>query len=63
MIVFGRIEIIEDKDKIYDITRRLSYKFTDDEAYIEREIKHAGPRTFMFALAPEHMTGKLVNEA
>ena len=63
VIVFGRIEIIEDKDKIYDITRRLSRKFTDDEAYIEREIKHAGPRTFMFALAPEHMTGKLVNEA
>lgn len=63
VIVFGRIEIIEDKDKIYDITRTLSRKFTDDEAYIEREIKNAGPRTFMFALAPEHMTGKLVNEA
>ena len=63
MIVFGRIEIIEEKDKIYDIARRLSYKFTDDEAYIERELKNAGPRTFMFALVPEHITGKLVNEA
>ena len=63
VIVFGRIEIIEEKDKIYDIARRLSYKFTDDEAYIERELKNAGPRTFMFALVPEHITGKLVNEA
>lgn len=63
VIVFGRIEVIEDTDKVYDISRRLSYKFTDDESYIEHEIKNAGPRTLMFALVPEHMTGKLVKEA
>ena len=63
VIVFGRIEIIEDRDKIYEIARKLSCKFTDDEAYIEREIKYAGPRTLMFALVPEYMTGKIVNEA
>ena len=63
VIVFGRIEIIEDREKVYMIARRLSCKFTDDEEYIEKEIKHAGPRTLMFALVPEHMTGKLVNEA
>ena len=63
VIVFGRIEIIEDREKVYEVARKLSYKFTDDEEYIEREIKHAGPRTLMFALVPEHMTGKLVNEA
>jgi nitroimidazol reductase NimA-like FMN-containing flavoprotein (pyridoxamine 5'-phosphate oxidase superfamily) len=63
VIVFGRIEIIEDRDKIYDIARKLSYKFTDDETYIEKEIKYSGPRTLMFALVPEYMTGKIVNEA
>ena len=63
VIVFGRVEIIEDRDKIYEIARKLSYKFTSDKEYIEREIKNAGPRTFMFALVPEYMTGKLVNEA
>lgn len=63
VIVFGTIEIIEDKETIYDISRRLSYKFTDDEAYIENEIKQSGPGTFMFALVPEHISGKLVNEA
>ena len=63
VIVFGRIEIIEDRDRIYEIARKLSYKFTDDETYIEREIKHSGPRTLMFALVPEHMSGKIVNEA
>ena len=63
VIVFGRIEIIEDRDKIYEIARELSYKFTNDSEYIEREIKQSGPGTFMFALVPEHITGKLVNEA
>ena len=63
VIVFGRIEFIEDREKIYEIARRLSHKFTDDEEYIEREIVRSGPGTLMFALVPEHMTGKLVNEA
>ena len=63
VIVFGRIEIIEDKETIYDISRKLSHKFTRDDAYIEKEITHSGPRTLMFRLVPEHMTGKLVNES
>ena len=63
VIVFGRIEIVTDPEKICEIARLLSYKFTDDENYIEDEIKKSGPRTFMFSLVPEHITGKLVNEA
>ena len=63
VILFGHIEFIEDQEKIYEISRKLSYKFTDDTAYIEHEIEHSGPRTLMFALTIEHMTGKLVNEA
>ena len=63
VILFGRIEFLEDREKIYEISRKLSYKFTDDTAYIEREIEHSGTRTLMFALTIEHMTGKLVNEA
>ncbi len=63
VIVFGRVEIIEDHERIYDIARRLSRKFTADEAYIEREIKNSGPATLMFSLTVEHMSGKLVNES
>ena len=63
VIVFGRIEFIEDRETIYEIARRLSYKFTDDEEYIEHEIVRSGPGTLMFALVPEHISGKLVNEA
>ena len=63
VIVFGRVEFIEDQDRVYEISRRLSRKFTDDEAYIEAEIRRSGPGTLLFALIPEHMTGKLVNES
>jgi nitroimidazol reductase NimA-like FMN-containing flavoprotein (pyridoxamine 5'-phosphate oxidase superfamily) len=63
VIVFGRIEMVEDQETIYCIARQLSYKFTNDEQYINREITRSGPRTLMFALVPEHMTGKIVNEA
>lgn len=62
VIIFGKIEIIEDREKIYDIARKLSHKFTDDNAYIEHEIENSGPATLMFALVPEHITGKWVTE-
>ena len=63
VIVFGRIEMVEDTARIYEIARRLSRKFTDAEDYIEQEIARSGPGTLMFALNIEHMTGKLVNES
>lgn len=63
IIVFGRLVPVEDEDKMIDLCRRLSRKFTDDESYIENEIKRAGFRTLMYELIPEHMSGKLVNEA
>lgn len=63
VIVFGHIEFVEDRDRVYEIARQLSRKFTDDEQYIEHEIQTSGPGTLMFALVPEHMTGKMVNES
>ena len=63
VIVFGHVEFIEDQEKTYEISRRLSRKFTQDEAYIEEEVHRAGPRTLLFALVPEHMTGKRVKES
>ena len=63
VIVFGRVKFVEDYEKAMDISRKLCYKFTDDMEYIEHEVKHSGPGTLVFELVPEHMTGKLVNEA
>ena len=62
VIVFGRMELIEDWDTIAGISRKLSYKFTDDDAYIDEEIRKAGPGTLMYALTIENMCGKLVRE-
>lgn len=63
VIVFGRVEFVEEREEVYRLSRLLSRKFTRDEAYIEREIAQAGPRTCMFALVPEHISGKTVHEA
>ena len=63
VIVFGRIEIVEDFDQAMAITRQLSLKYTDDIEYIDWEIRQSGRNTLVFRLRPEHMTGKLVNES
>ena len=63
VIVFGKIEIIDNMDKIIDITTKLSHKFTQDESYIRDEIERAVHRTLILRLTPEHICGKLVTEA
>ena len=63
VIVFGRIELVEDQDRTIRISRLLSYKFTSDEKYIAEEIERSGQKTLLFALVPEHITGKLVKES
>ena len=63
VIVFGRIEFVEDRDTLLRLSAELSRKFTDDEEYIRREIEGFADRTLMFALVPEHMTGKRIREA
>ena len=63
VIVFGTIEIVDDESKIIDITTKLSYKFTQDDAYIKNEIEQHKHRTLLLVLTPEHICGKIVNEA
>ena len=63
VIVFGSIEFIEDEEAVYSISSELSRKFTNDEAYIKQELERSGPATLLFAIKPEHITGKLVNES
>lgn len=63
VIVFGRMEIVSDMDKIVDITTKLSHKFTQDDEYIREEIKNHAHRTLLLQLTPEHISGKLVEES
>ena len=62
VIVFGKIEIVEDYDRIIEISRALSHKFTQDEAYIANEVEKHGKHTLCFALVPEQICGKRVHE-
>jgi nitroimidazol reductase NimA-like FMN-containing flavoprotein (pyridoxamine 5'-phosphate oxidase superfamily) len=63
VIVFGRVEIVQNHDRAIDACRQLCCKFTDDEAYIEQEIRRSGANVLVFSLTIEHITGKLVNES
>ena len=63
VIVFGRVKLVDDMDKIVDISARLSRKFTNDEEYIEKEIKSFASATLLLELTPEHICGKTVTES
>ena len=63
VVIFGRARIIEDQEEAIEITRKLSYKFTDDTAFIENTIKAAAHRLLCFELVIEDMKGKLVTES
>ena len=63
VIVFGRIRIVEDYAQALELTRQLSRKYTQDEAYIQKEIDSYGHEVLVFYLEPEHITGKITKES
>lgn len=63
VVVFGEIAPVEDREKTLMVCTNLCRKFTEDEAYLEQELKSAGERVLCLELRPEHMTGKMVNES
>ncbi len=63
VIVFGKLEVMDDLESIMDIAAKLSRKFTKDEAYIQNEIELYAKATLLLKLTPEHMCGKRVKES
>ena len=63
VVVFGRISLVTDEGRAREICACLCRKFTDDEEYVEKELKNALPRVQCLELCIDHMTGKLVNES
>ena len=63
VVVFGRISLVTDEEKARIICERICRKFTDDEAYLRKELRNALPRVQCLELTIDHMTGKLVNES
>ncbi|SFI23062.1 hypothetical protein SAMN04487861_12250 [Selenomonas ruminantium] len=63
VIAFGRISLVEDEEVAKRICTHLVGRFTDDQEYLEKELKNALPRVQCLAMGIEYMTGKLVNES
>ena len=63
VVVFGRIEFVEDQDAAIEICRRLAHRFNPSEHDIEEEIRRAGSRVQVLKLIPECVTGKRVHES
>ena len=63
VVVFGRIEFVEDQAFALERCRELARRFNPSEEDIEKEIRMAGARVQMLCLIPEHITGKRVHEA
>ncbi len=63
VIVFGKIRAVKDFDRAMDICRKLSYKFTSDSEYIEKEIVSFGKNMLCLELIPEHIAGKKIKES
>ena len=63
VVVFGRMEIVDDLQTVAEITAKLSRKFTQDETYIQEEIRKFAKATLLLRLVPEHICGKAVQES
>jgi len=63
VVVFGRIEFVEDHEFALELCRELARRFNPSEEDIEKEIQMAGARVQVLCLVPEHITCKRVHEA
>ena len=63
VIVFGKITMVDDEEKKTEICTNLTRKFTDDSAYLEKELENDLSRVNCLKLEIEHMSGKLVKES
>ena len=62
VVVFGRVEIIDDVEQILPVCAALSRQFTKDEAFIQKELDRFARGTYLLKLTPEHICGKQVEE-
>lgn len=63
VIVFGDVRVVDDLERVIEVTAKLCRKFTQDEAYIQNEIAQYAKNTVLLELTPAHICGKIVTEA
>ncbi|MGX8680242.1 MAG: pyridoxamine 5'-phosphate oxidase family protein [bacterium] len=62
VVVFGRMQAVEDEAEKEWIARHLAAKFPISQESLEKEIASALPRAACYELTIDHMTGKRVRE-
>ncbi|MBQ8860983.1 MAG: pyridoxamine 5'-phosphate oxidase family protein [Ruminococcus sp.] len=63
VITFGRISIVEDREKAEFYVRKLASKYFPDHSEIEPEMNAHFSRCECLELTIEHLSGKTVNES
>ena len=63
VIVFGKIKMVNDPDKVKEICTQLCLKFTNNQNYIDHELKYSGPSVQCFELIPDYISGKIIKES
>ena len=53
--------MIQIKSKKY--VTQLCLKFTNDQNYIDHELKYSGPSVQCFELIPDYISGKIIKES
>lgn len=62
VIIFGRIQPVENPAKREEITRKIGLKY-DPADFVGAEVKRTASSVQILELTIDHMTGKLVNES
>lgn len=63
VITFGRISVVEDREKAEFYVRKLASKYFPDHSEIEPEMNAHFSRCECLELTIEHLSGKTVNES
>ena len=63
VLCLGRVEAVENQEKVIEQCRKLAEKFYPTKESIEKEIEKAGARVNMLCMTIDRMTGKLVKES
>ncbi|MDO4662069.1 MAG: pyridoxamine 5'-phosphate oxidase family protein [Tissierellia bacterium] len=63
VIIFGKIEFVDDVNKKIDIARSIGMKYSPSVEYVENDIKKLIDVVQILELSIDYMTGKLVNES
>ena len=60
--VFGRLHILEDRDRAMALLRQIGLKYYPSVEEVDQVMERAASRVAMLELVPEHITGKRVHE-